>query len=45
MTPSLVDDAAIRFLRDEARVVLAAPHEIHQIRRALVAATGIAGTR
>jgi CheY-like chemotaxis protein len=36
-----VDDETLRFLREKAQVVLAPPHDLHQIRRALLAATGV----
>jgi len=42
MTSASSDDRTIRFLREEATVVVAAPHDLCQIRRALVAATGVA---
>ena len=41
MSSASGDEDTVQFLRDEARVVLAAPHDLCQIRRALVAATGV----
>jgi two-component system NtrC family sensor kinase len=37
---SSADRDSVRFFREEARVVLAPPYDLHQIRRALAAATG-----
>jgi CheY-like chemotaxis protein len=42
VTSTSSDDETVRFLRDESKAVLAPPHELREIRSALVAATGIA---
>lgn len=42
ITPATADDETLRRLREEARVVLAPPHELSQIRRALMSATSVA---
>jgi two-component system NtrC family sensor kinase len=41
IAPGSADREALRFFRDEARVVLAPPYDVYQIRRALLAATGM----
>jgi two-component system NtrC family sensor kinase len=41
VAPSSADRDASAFFRDEARVVLGPPYDLYQVRRALLAATGV----
>jgi hypothetical protein len=41
IAPTSTDDDTVRFLRQEARVVLAPPYDLYQLRRALVAVCGV----